>query len=410
MKPKAVLAFCREKGIKAFDLRFVDIHGGWRHITYPISSLNEASFEEGFGHQVLLNPSETGISSHAILIPQGDASYLDPFTKQPTLVILASVQDAIMREESPIHARHVAIQATRYLQSTGIGDSLAILTGCEFRTYPNQAQPAEHLDKNSFLACGPMDRDFNFRCESTDCAAEAGVHIDRHFSNSGFSSSLVLKPSHLTKCCDDVLMLRYLIDQHAQRQGIQISQNDLWLPSQWTLERDGESIFVGNAYRGLSNAGLYAMGGILNHADTIAAVALANRTRDLAYSPLRLCASQHPLSICCVRVGSNNPSDRTIEFRGALADCNPYLVFSAVLMAMIDGIQNKMLPGPALEVPKEGLISSDAFSIGSENGRPTSRPFLMSKLMSDCDFLSRGEVFSDALIELLCQQLGNSTE
>lgn len=99
MKPKAVLAYCREKGIKAFDLRFVDVLGSWRHLTFPVSALTEASFEEGFGHDIVLDQSAGQFPSHAILVPQGVAHYLDPFTPQPTLVLLCSVQDAVMRRK-----------------------------------------------------------------------------------------------------------------------------------------------------------------------------------------------------------------------------------------------------------------------------------------------------------------------
>ena len=406
MKPKAVLAYCREKGIKAFDLRFVDILGDWKHITFPVSALTEASFEEGFGHDVVLEPFADRLPSHAILVPQGFANYLDPFTHQPTLVLLASVQDALMREESPLDSRHVAVQATRYLEASTIGDGLAVRASCQFRIDGDAG--VEYTDRSSddtFLACGPADRDFKMRCEVADIAAEAGLQMERHFSGTGSSSEMILKPTSLVKCCDDILMLRYLLGQNACKIGGNVSTKGLRLPSQWSITRQGESIFVGSAYRGLSETGLHAMGGILKHADAITAIAVANGASTLEVPWLKLCSDNAAESICRVIIASNNPRDKSIEFRGAPAACNPYLVFSAVLMAMIDGIQNKIAPLSAFDKQFDIASETLTYSIGLDDSGQLSRPRLMEAILSDCDFLSRGEVFSNPLIDSLGRQL-----
>jgi glutamine synthetase len=411
VKPKAVLAYCREKGIKAFDLRFVDVSGDWRHISFPISALTEASFEEGFGHEIVLDESAEEAPKHAILVPQGGANYLDPFTPQPTLVLIANVQDAIMREESPLDSRYVAMTAMRYLESSTIGDGVAVKASCQFRTF--RPERSEGLDEvqpivSTLLACGPADRDFRLRCEVAETATEAGVHIERHFSGIRSSSELVLKPTPLVECCDDLFMLRYLLGQNAWNHHEKISAKELWLPSQWAITRQGESIFVGSSYRGLSEAGLHAMGGVVKHADVITAVAIANDASIQSVPWLRLCSSNAVESICRVAITSNNPRDRAIEFRGAPAGCNAYLVYSAVLMAMIDGIQNKTSPGAALEKQIDGASDSIAYTIGMDASGDSGRVQLMEKLMAGSDFLSRGEVFSDELIDSLCRQLGNA--
>ena len=407
MKPKAVLAYCREKGIKAFDLRFVDVLGSWRHITFPVSALTEASFEEGFGHPIVLDQSDGQSPSHAILVPQSEAHYLDPFTHQPTLVLLASIQDTVMREESPLDSRHVAVQAMRYLEASTIGDGLAVRANCQFRIDRIGQPDSDTLSTDStFLACGTKDRDFIMRCEVADIAVESGLHIERHFSGIGSSSELILKPSSLVECCDDILMLRYLLGQNACKSRGTLTTDNLWLPSQWSITRQGESIFVGSSYRGISEIGLHAMGGILRHADAITAIAVANNVSSSGFPWLKLCSIIVPESICRVIIASNNPRDRAIEFRGAPAACNPYLVYSAVLMAMIDGIQNKTTAGSALEKRIEGADDITAHSIGRDESGNFSRRYLIEALISDCDFLSRGEVFSNELIDLICRQLG----
>ena len=406
MKPKAVLAYCREKGIKAVDLRFADILGAWKHITFPVSALTEASFEEGFGHDIVLEPVAHRSPSHAILVPQGSANYLDPFTHQPTLVLVASVQDALMRDESPLDSRHVAVLATRYLEASTIGDGLTIRANCQFRIDRNeQVDFPAPVGDNTFLACGPADRDFQLRCEVADFSAEAGLQIERHFSGTGSSSEMILKPSSLVKCCDDILMLRYLLGQNASKVGGKLATDSLRLLSQWSITRHGESIFVGSAYRGLSEIGLHAMGGIVKHADTITAIAVANVPSTVEVPWLKLCSDYETESICRVIIASNNPRDKLIEFRGAPAACNPYLVFSAVLMAMIDGIQNKTAPLSALEKQIDNAITAKTYSIGRDESGNSSRRRLLEELMSDCDFLCRGEVFSIELIDSLARQL-----
>ncbi len=407
MKPKAVLAYCREKGIKAFDLRFADVPGSWRRITFPVSALTEASFDEGFGHDIVLEPSANQSPTYAILVPQGFANYLDPFAHQPTLVLLASVQDAVMREESPLDSRSVAVQAMRYLEASTIGDGLALRASCQFRIdRTGQQDQALQPCENTLLACGPVDRDFNTRCLVAEIASEAGLHIERHFSGMSSSSEMILKQSSLVECCDDMLMLRYLVGQNAWKNGDRVSTANLWLPSQWSITRQGESLFVGSGYRGLSETGLHAIGGILRHADAITAIAIANADSSDGVPWLKLCSSDTAESLCRVIIASNNPRDRAIEFRGAPAACNPYLVYSAVLMAMIDGIQNKTTLGTALDKQIDSASDAVSYSIGRDETGQASRRQLMESLMSDSDFLSRGQVFSNELIEVLCKELG----
>ncbi|MEQ1828446.1 MAG: hypothetical protein ABL921_20965 [Pirellula sp.] len=407
MKPKAVLAYCREKGIRSVDLRFVDVGGNWRHITYPISALTEASFEEGFGHSVLLDPMGTAAPIHVVLVPHSDANYLDPFTHRPTLVLIASVQDIVMRDECQLDSRYLAMRALRYLESSSVGDGLSVQTLYPFRMVRNGVAKSEVGNHaNTLLACGPADVDFEMRCQIADTAAESGLQIDRHYSGLNSSSAMVLKPSNLVECCDDIMMLSYLIGQIASRNQCKVHLQDLWISSQWSITRQAESIFVGSSHRGLSDMGVHAVGGILKHSDAIAAIALSNRDSG-GYPWHRICSEEIDHAICRVSVASHNPRTRTVEFVGSPASCNPYLVFSALLMAMIDGIQNKTSPGRALDpkfTPEEDVSK---WKIAGEGTTGMDRKQLARRLDEDRDFLSRGEVFSDELIDLLCSRLNS---
>jgi glutamine synthetase len=227
VKPKAVLAYCREKGIKSVDLRFVDLDGNWRHITFPLSALTESAFEEGFGHEIQLDPHSKLSPAHAILLPQSEANYLDPFTNQPTLVLLATIQDPLMREESSLDSRSVALRAVRFLESTLIGDGVSIRAAFPFRILRSEVREqtacpsSMRTESSTFLACGPLDRDFLLRCEIADLASESGLTIHRHVSGASESSEMVLKPAGLVESCDDVMMVRYLIGQSSTIFGCQ---------------------------------------------------------------------------------------------------------------------------------------------------------------------------------------------
>ena len=407
MKPKAVLAYCRERGIKSVDLRFSDIQGNWRRITFPLSALTEASFEEGFGQMISLASSPHGnialAKEYANLVPQSEANYRDPFTTHPTLVLLASIQDAMMREESAWDSRQVAIRATRFLETSTIGDGLMVSASVPFCMLGSpQDDPSS---TNTFLACGSDDKYFTLRCDIADVANEAGLQIDRHFCDINNSSSMILKPSKLVESCDDVMMLRYVVSQFTSQRNVGVSFDNLWITSHWTISRQGESIFAGGAYRGMSDIGLQAMSGILHHASSLCAIAAASAPGLTAFPWLRLCSSDHPESICRIAIPSNQPRGRLIEFSGTPSHSNPYLVNSAIIMAMIDGIQNKMAAGKALDILNSSAFDRTAYALGGSASQTLDRVGLKSSLDEDREFLIQGEVFSDDLIDTICDQL-----
>jgi glutamine synthetase len=413
LKPKAVLAYCREKGIKAFDLRFTDLAGEWRHITFPLSGLTEASFEEGFGHSLALAPLPVSGREYSILVPQSEANYLDPFTTQPTLVLLASVQDPVMRDESPFDCRQLAVRATRYLESSSVGDAVSVRSTVPFRcsraasstTVTSSLVSTNAASDDSYLACGHNDEDFVMRCDISDMAQESGVSLDRHFCDQTGNSTITLKSSGLIECCDDILMLRYLIGRQASKLGRNVDAIGLWNSCQWNITRNGDSILVGTSHRGLSDTGLHALGGLLKHADTIAAVALFAHPKQQTYEWLRMCSSDVAESVCRIAVASHNPRSRSIEFLGTPAIANPYLVYSAVLMALIDGIQNKISPAKWLEVTSKPGWDRKSFSIPESDDGRVDRTRLIGCLDEDRDFLIRGEVFAESLIDLMMSHL-----
>ncbi len=408
MKPKAVLAYCREKGIRAVDLRFTDIAGTWRHVTFPVGALTEPSFDSGFGHQVMLTGFHGDSLKQAILVPISNANYLDPLVEQPTLVILASVQDAIMREDSEFDPRALAQRASNFLASSGVGDGIQLRATHQFR-FSRELVSTEFRPLIKYLACGTDDIDFGFRCDLTSLAAEAGINIERHYLGLADISAVVFGGKSLMETCDDLMMLRYLAHRQAQSRGLKYSMDNVSIPSHWQIMRNNEPLFSGTSTKGLSETGIFAVGGLLKHSSSIAAVAASASMRP-ANAPsrwLRACSESCDDSLISLSLGSHNPRLRSIEFRGCPVYANPYLVYSTILMAMIDGIQNK--------IPCEGFVET----VTPENRHalritPTERmdleslEFLATELDRDREYLLSGNVFSDSLIQTVIQQLRNT--
>lgn len=408
VKPKAILAYCREKGIRAVDLRFPDVGGRWKHITFPVSALTENAFESGFGQELTLRglPGET--REQMVLIPLSHANYLDPLLEQPTLVILAAVQDALTREESGLDSRAVTLRSAEYLRATGIADEAVVRVCQPFALLHEQAQEQVSTGPASqrFLSCGPTDLDFGFRCTLSSSAAEAGVSIERHYRGDRSSSEVVLGAASLMTCCDDLMMMRYMIDQLADRHRLRLATAPLSTSTHWVLNRSGEGIFSAashaGASQGLSDIGWHAIGGILHHASALAAIALAAPRFDIdaAYDWRRSVSTTEPDAVCNVIFGSHNPRSRAIEYRGSPAHANPYLHLAAVLMAMIDGIQNKIHASVLLSSHESG-DPHHAEWIASPNGSSPDVDLLCESLADDRDFLLAGNVFNEELLELL---------
>lgn len=407
MKPKAILAYCREKDIGAIDLRFVDLGGDWKHVTIPVGSLTENAFESGFGQQVTLLGVDGELRQQVVLLPIAEAHFVDPMLDQPTLVILAGILEALSRQESWLDSRSVAARCVQYLLSTGIADGIQAWTSQPFSLQPHRTEndddsvPASRL----YLSCNAHDEDFSFRCKLASLAAEAGIIIDRHYRPEKSTSEIVLGASSLPDLCDDLMMVRYLIGRLAWiQERRRISTGDS-MKTQWMLSKAGESIFSGSSQLGLSETGWYAVGGIMEHAATLAAVALATpgRACDTDYRWSKSVHAGDPHALCNVIFGYQDPRQRAIEFRGFAADGNPYLLSAAIVMAMVDGIQNKYAVSHAMRSRSEDFHSDPS------SHPPTPGVWCMQDLCeaikNDCDFLLVGDVFSEPLLQSLAGYL-----
>jgi glutamine synthetase len=380
VKPKAVLAYCREKGIRAFDLRYCDLDGNWRQVTLPVTGLNDSSFEEGFGQEIVLHP-KSSTSSFSILMPNSHANYLDPLTQHPTLVLVSTIQDNYQLQESPFDSRFVAQQSLRYLQATGIADDVQVRNTLRFGRMNHEDPTVAH--------CNLTDDQFVLRCDLMDKAIDAGVNVDRHYSTDRGVSDIVLRSTSLIESGDDVMMMRYLIQQMTSSQ---LTTNGYWATSQWNMMRNEEPLFPGTAHRGLSDTGIHAQAGIVRHAPVLAAIFLLPKlaTNVLEYPYTADNNSENSASITRAINDASSPRTMTVELRGVPVESNHYLAHAATVMAMIDGIQNKWMPPKNADLPNRICTEAKA---------------LAEYFNEDWDFLNRGDVFQEELIEFIRDQL-----
>lgn len=388
MKPKAVLAYCREKGIRSFDLRYTDLLGGWRQVTLPIANLSEGSFEEGVGQEAVLDPLAS-YHSYAILVPQSHAHYLDPFTHQPSLVLVAAIQDILQREESPFDSRFVAAQSLRYLQSTAIADEVRVRISVQFS--PALGKPEEDIAPERYT-----DSQFLVRSRIADYAAEAGVAVDRHFLNAKSFSEFALQPKSILDACDDAAMLRYVIEQAGAAAGQPLELGLHWASSQWSLLRGDQSVFSGGAYQGISDIGRHALGGILQHSAALSCIYWLSEAGRSEHSPTSIPFSheyelQSPDAFCKPSFDATSPRESVLELHAVPASGNYYLSCAATIMAMIDGIQNKT------QLPSREQVDSGSVIPVVQNRWDRQRA--ADALEMDSDFLTQGDVFSEDLID-----------
>lgn len=432
MTPRGVLAFCREKEVKAIDLRFTDLFGTWQHVTIPVSRLSEASFEHGFAIDTSTHAGSTSLDR--LVIPQASTAFLDPFSSIPTLILIGNLQDPITRDEDLFDARMIAERSISFLQGTGIADQARFASTCEFYLFNDvqialaQYRSSVCLDSDVTRSSvhreesnGPLgssdsnivarsissvDSSFDLRNSIMDLLMDAGLPVFQHFQidRRGSQAAIEIGARELVAAADAVMTTKYFVRSNAARheriatfmpKPIEGSRGS-GLPLQFSLWRGEEPLFGGQAYGGLSDIAMLSIGGILHHAGALTAICnpSTNSYRRLHYSVeppfLTGYSQQSRQSTCGIPSSSGDPRAKCIEIRTPDASVNPYLAFAAILMAAIDGIQNKIEPGQP--------ISFDSDPPSSMPRLPRSLWDALDCLEQDSNFLTRGDVFSQEML------------
>jgi glutamine synthetase len=440
MKPREVLAMCREKEVKAVDFRFTDFLGAWQHFTIPVGKLEEDTFEDGLGFDGSSIRGWQAINeSDMLLVPVPDTAVVDPFATIPTLSIICNIQDPITREDYSRDPRNVARKAVNYLKGTGIADTCFIGPEAEFFVFDdvrfdqNAHEGYFHVDsveaewnrgreelpnlgyklrhKEGYFPCPPSDQLMDIRNEMMLTMIQAGIDVEaqHHEVATAGQCEIDMRFQELVRMADQMCLYKYIVRNVARRHGKTVTfmpkplygDNGSGMHTHISLWKEGHPLFAGSGYAGLSELALHAMGGILRHAPALLAITnpTTNSYKRLVpgyEAPVNLAYSQRNRSASCrIPMYSASPKTKRIEFRCPDPTCNPYLAFAAILLAAIDGIQNKMNPGPPLDRDIYDLPPEELAKVPKA---PGSLDEALAALERDHEFLLRGDVFTEDVI------------
>jgi glutamine synthetase len=441
MTPKDFFDFAKKHGAEMVDLKFTDLLGTWQHCSFPIETWDEGTFKEGVGFDGSSIRGWQGIHvSDMMAVPDPDTTCLDPFFARPTASIIANVVDPVTREDYSRDPRHVARKGEAYLKTTGIGDTAHIGPEPEFfifdevRYNQNQHLGMYEIDsvegawntarfeepnlgykpsfKGGYFPVSPTDTYHDLRGEMVYEMRKVGIVVEAHHHEvaTAGQSEIDMQYRPLVKMGDQFMWYKYIVKNVARRSGKTVTfmpkpifeDNGSGMHTHFSLWKGGKPLFAGDGYAGLSDIGLYAAGGILKHAPAILAFAAptTNSYRRLVpgfEAPVNLCLSARNRS-ASVRIPmySPNPKAKRLEFRCPDPTCNGYITWTAILMAAIDGIQNRIDPGEPLD---RDIYEMTAEELAGYRKTPGSLEEALQALEADHAFLTKGGVFTSDLIE-----------
>jgi glutamine synthetase len=438
--PKSVLEFAKKNGVKVLDLRFTDIPGLWHHVSFPIEQLTEESFEEGFGMDGSSIRGWAAIhESDMLLIPDPACYFLDPFTDVPTLVMVADVIDPVTKQRYDRDPRYIAKKAELYLGSTGVADTAYFGAEAEFFIFDNVRfdQREQHgfyfIDaeegrwnsgraennlgyrprfKEGYFPVPPTDHYQDLRTEMALTMQKCGLEVECHHHEvaTAGQTEIDLKFNSLVRSADNMLTYKYIVRNVANQYGKTVTfmpkplfqDNGSGMHTHQSLWKGGKPLFAGDGYAGLSQTALWYIGGLIAHGPALSAI-IAPTTNSYKRlvpgfeAPVNLAYSRRNRSAACrIPMYSASPKAKRVEFRPPDPSCNPYLAFSAMLMAGLDGVENKIDPGLPLD--------KDIYDLGAEElakvpSMPGSLDAALLALEKDHQFLTKGDVFTEELLE-----------
>jgi glutamine synthetase len=442
MSPKEVLAMAKEENVKMVDLRFMDFPGLWQHFSVPLSELEESSFEDGFGFDgSSIRGWQPINASDMLVIPDAATAKLDPFFAESTLVLICNIVDPVTRESYTRDPRYIAQKAEAYLKSSGIGDTAFFGPEAEFFIFdnirfessrnrafyeidsvegiwnsgrdecPNLGYKPRH--KEGYFPVPPMDKFQDLRTEMVLILQKLGIDVEaqHHEVATAGQAEIDMRFKPLVQMADQLKWFKYVLKNVAHRHGHTVTfmpkplfeDNGTGMHTHISIWKENKPLFSGDKYAGVSQEALYAIGGILKHCAALCAFTnpTTNSYKRLVpgfEAPVNLAYSSRNRS-AAIRIPMYSPSPKAkrIEFRTPDPSCNGYLAFSAMLMAAIDGIQNKIDPGDPLDKNLYDLPPEELAEVPSA---PGSLDQAILALQEDHDFLLKGDVFTQDAIDM----------
>jgi glutamine synthetase len=441
MTPQEVLQMIKENEVRYVDLRFCDTKGKEQHVTIPASTVDEDMFEDG---KMFDGSSIAGWKhineSDMILMPDASTAVMDPFFDDPTLIIRCDIIEPADMQGYERDPRSIAKRAEAYLKSTGIGDTALFGPENEFFVFDdvrwgttmqgsfykvdseeagwNSEKVYEDGNighrpgiKGGYFPVPPVDSLQDLRASMCNTLEEMGLAVEVHHHEVATAGQceIGVKFGTLVKKADEVLTLKYVVQNVAHAFGKTatfmpkplVGDNGSGMHVHQSIAKEGKNLFTGDLYGGLSETALYYIGGIIKHAKALNAFcnASTNSYKRLVpgfEAPVMLAYSARNRSASIRVPYVQNPKARRIEVRFPDSTANPYLAFSAMLMAGIDGIINKIHPGDAMD--------KDLYDLPPEEEKAIPQvchafDMALDHLDKDRAFLTAGGVFTDDMID-----------
>lgn len=435
------LDLIEEHGIRWIDLRFTDTHGKEHHVSMPISQVDDEFFEQGKMFDGSSIAGWKGINdSDMVLLPDDSTAVVDPFTEEPTLNISCCIVEPNTMQGYNRDPRSIAQRAEEYLKSTGIGDTVFMgpepeffifddvkwhddISGSGFSINSEEAAWSSNKSfeggnmghrprvKGGYFPVPPVDSLHDLRAAMCAAMEQMGLDVEVHHHEVGTAGQceIGVRFNTLTSKADEVQVFKYCVHNVAHAYGKTatfmpkplVGDNGSGMHVHMSIIKDGNNLFSGDGYAGLSETALYYIGGVIKHARALNAFTNPSTNAYKRLVPhfeapvmLAYSARNRSASIRIPHVGS--PKARRVEVRFPDPSANPYLCFAALLMAGLDGIQNKIHPGDAMDKDLYDLPAEEAKNI------PTVAPSLaaaLEALDNDRAFLTAGGVFSDDMID-----------
>ena len=444
---KKVFEMIEENECEFVDVRFTDTRGKWQHVTYPIHQLSEDSFEDGFAFDGSSVAGWCDINnSDMALIPDPESANIDPFFEASTLVLVAQVIDPISGEVYNRCPRQIAQKALNYIRSAGIADTAYFGPELEFFIFDgvrfsnemgscgyqieseeaawnsdkNFADTSEGLMRNSghrpkvkggYFPVPPVDSLHEIRSDMSLVLSDIGIHMEAHHHEVATAGQceLAMKFAELIQKADEVQWYKYVVHNVAHAHGKTATfmpkpiygDNGTAMHVHQSLWLNGKNLFAGDKYANLSQEALWYIGGIIKHAKALNAMtnASTNSYKRLVpgfEAPVMLAYSNRNRSASIRIPVVNSDPARRIEVRFPDCTANPYLAFTAMMLAGLDGIANKIDPGEAADKNLYDLPPEEGKKIPTVCGGLEEA---LKALDADRDFLKVGGIMDDDMID-----------
>ncbi len=446
MTPEEVIRFIKDEGVEVIDLKFTDLPGTLQHVGVPPSEITEDLFASGTGFDgSSIRGFQTIDESDMLIVPDASTANLDPVYGIKTLSLLCNIRDPLTGSDYTRDPRNIAQKAEAHLGTTGIGDTSYWGPEAEFfifdsATFGQDANSSHHrvdsdegiwnagneymLDgvtrskgyrprhKGGYFPAPPVDSQSDIRSEMIIEMQKWGMKIEKqhHEVATAGQGEIDIVFDTLVKTADNIMIYKYLVKNIAHKHGKTATfmpkplfdDNGTGMHTHQSIWKDGTNIFYGDGYANMSDTMKFYIGGILQHAPALLAFAAptTNSYRRLVpgfEAPVNLAYSSRNRSACCrIPAYFDTPPAKRVEFRCPDPTANPYLAFSAMLLAGLDGINNQIDPGDPMDVDLYDLSPEEAANVQQV---PGSLEESLSALEEDYEFLLAGDVFTSDLIE-----------